>query len=222
MAIDFQVVLPQESIQLNRISRVPGTGVRGIPLALVIEGTDFTAVDEVQINSITSPDVIVANRQRLIAQVPDSLTNATLTTVVVLSRRLTITPRSFLRFRISHSAGRVGGILRLIQLFLKILFTTPGSDIFSPRLGGGVLRNLGATFGANEAGDVVSNLAISIQQTSRQIVAVQSRDQRIPREERLLSARLVSAGFNRAEAALTGTIEVTSQAGTSALANLEL
>lgn len=222
MALDFQVVIPQESIQLNNISRAAGTGVRGVPLALIVEGADFSSVDEVQINGATSPDVIILNRQRLLAQVPDALANATITTVTVLSRRLTLTPKSFLRFKISPSAGRVRGILRLMQLFLKILFTTPGSDIFAPRIGGGVLQNLGSTFGSDQAGDIVSNLAIAVQRTSRQIVALQSRDQRIPREERLLSARLVSAGFNKAESALVGVIEITSQAGNSALANLEL
>lgn len=222
MSLDFQVVLPQEAIQLNNISRVAGTGTRGVPMALMIQGADFSSVEEVQINSMVSPDVIIVSRQSLIAQVPDALASQTITTVSVLSRRLTLTPKSFLRFKISTSAGRVRGILRLMQLFLKILFTTPGTDIFAPRIGGGVLRNLGATFGADQTGDIVSNLAISVQQTARQIVALQSRDQSIPREERLLSAQLVSAGFNKTESALVGVIQLTNQAGNTALANLEL
>lgn len=222
MALDFQIVLPQESIVLTKVAPVPGTGVGGVPLALMIDGDDFTAVDEVQINSITSPDVIILNEHRLIAQVPSLLQLGTVATVTVLSRKLTVTPRSFLRFRIPRTPGRVNGILRLMQLYLKILFTTPGTDIFSPDLGGGVLQNLGATFGADQGGDVVSNLAVAVNQTTRQIVALQSRDQRTPRDERLLSARLASAGFNRAEAALIGTIELSSQAGRTALANLEL
>lgn len=222
MSIDFQVCLPQESIQLSNIQRVAGTGTRGVPAALSVMGVDFTAVEEVQINGVASPDVIIVAPNRLIAQVPDSLVAATLTSVTVLSRRLVLTPRSLLRFRIAPSAGRVHGILRLVQLYMKILFTTPGTDIFFPNLGGGVLRNLGATFGADQAGDIVSNLAISVATTNRQIVALQSRDQRIPRDERLLAARLVSANFDRAQAALLGTIELQSQAGRSALANLEM
>lgn len=222
MALDFQICLPQESIILSKVSPVPGTGVGGVPLALMIEGDDFTAVDEVQINSITSPDVIILNQHRLIAQVPALIQLGTVATVTVLSKNLVVTPRSFLRFRIPRTPGRVHGILRMTQLYLKILFTTPGTDIFAPDLGGGVLQNLGATFGADQGGDVVSNLAVAVNQTTRQIVALQSRDQRIPRDERLLSARLASAGFNRAEAALIGTIELASQAGRTALANLEL
>lgn len=222
MAIDFQVVIPQQAIQLNNISRAAGTGVRGVPLALVIEGEDFSSVDEVQINGAASPDIIILGPRKLLAQVPTVAQNNTITSVAVLSRRLTLTAQSMMRFRISSSAGRVTGILRLMQLFLKILFTTPGTDIFAPRIGGGILNNLGASFGSEQAGDVVSNLAIAVQRTTRQIVALQSRDQRIPRDERLLSARVVSASFNKAEAALIGTVELTSQAGNSATANLEL
>lgn len=222
MAIDFQVVLPQESIQLSNIQRVPGTGTGGVPPALSVTGIDFTAVEDVQINGVTSPDIIIVAANRLIAQVPDSLVAATLTSVTVLSRRMVLTPRSLLRFRIAPSAGRTQGILRLVQLYMKILFTTPGTDIFSPNLGGGVLRNLGATFGADQTGEIVSNLAISVATTTRQIVALQSRDQRIPRDERLLSARLTSANFDKAQAALLGTIELQAQSGRSAFANLEM
>jgi len=222
VALDFQIILPQESIILTKVMPMPGTGVRGIPLALSIEGADFSSVDEVQINSVTSPDVIIVSHNRLIAQVPDLIARGTVSTVTVLSKQLTITPHSLLRFRIPRTAGRVQGILRLMQLYLKILFTTPGTDIFSPNIGGGVLLNLGSTFGADQGGDIVSNLAISVSQTTRQIVAMQSRDQRVPRDERLLSARLLSAGFNRAEAALIGTIELASQAGRTATAHLEL
>lgn len=222
MALDFQIVLPQESIVLTKVTVLPGTGVRGVPLALVVEGDDFSSVDEVQINSITSPDVVITAPNRLIAQVPELVAKGTVTTVTVLSKRLTVTPRSFLRFRVPRTPGRVSGILKLMQLYLKVLMTTPGTDIFSPELGGGVLQNLGATFSAEHNGDVVSNLAIAVQRTNRQIVAMQSRDSRIPREERLLRSKLVSASFNRAEAALIGTIEIASQAGKTATANLEL
>lgn len=222
MALDFQVAQPQEVVQLNRITRVAGTGRRGVPLALEVIGEDFRAVDEVLINSIESPDVIVVSPNKLIAQVPESVQNSTITSVSVLSRRLVMTSKSYIRFRVSDTPGRVRGIMRLVQLFLKILFTTPGTDIFAPKIGGGALKNIGMTFGADRSGDVVSNFVLAVTQTNRQIIAVQGRDQRIPRDERLLSARVVSSSFNRSEGALLVSVEITSQAGRAALANLEL
>lgn len=222
MAVDLQVVFPQESIRLNQIRLSPRSPL-GIPRSLDIVGQDFRSVDEVLINDIPSPDIIVLSKTRLLAQLPDSLQKVpNVVSVSVLSRNLTITNRSLIRFRISDTPGRVTGILRLVQLFLKVLFTTPGSDIFNKRTGGGALVNIGETFGADEGGDIISDFVISVDTTARQILAQQGRNPRIPRDERLLSARVKAAGFNRQLGALIATVELTSQAGRAALANLEL
>lgn len=219
MSVDFQVAFPQEQVPLSQVQVIPGP-----PRLLDIVGTDFRSVDEVLINSIPAADVIVLSKTRLLAQLPDSLNSATssLVSVSVLSNRLTITSKSFIRFRIGSTPGRTTGILRLVQLFLKLLFTTPGSDIFSPDFGGAGLRNLGSTFGIDQGGEIISDFHIAVTNTARQIVAIQGRDPRIPRDERLLSARIVRAGFNRQEGTLVVSVELTSQAGRAALANLEL
>ena len=218
MSVDFQVVFPQEVIQLSRIQFVQGLS----PRTLRLTGSDFSAVDEVIINQIESPDVIITSKTTLLAQLPEQLQIDRITTVSVLSRNLTLTPRSFLRFRISESPTKVRGILKLVQLFVKILFTTPGTDIFSPRMGGAGLRNIGQTFGIDEGGDIVSDFIIAVDNTARQIVAIQSRDPRLPRDERLLAARVLSAGFSKEETALFTAVELISQAGRAATANLEL
>ncbi len=192
------------------------------PRTLRLTGSDFSAVDEVIINQIESPDVIITSKTTLLAQLPEQLQIDRITTVSVLSRNLTLTPRSFLRFRISESPTKVRGILKLVQLFVKILFTTPGTDIFSPRMGGAGLRNIGQTFGIDEGGDIVSDFIIAVDNTARQIVAIQSRDPRLPRDERLLAARVLSAGFSKEETALFTAVELISQAGRAATANLEL
>jgi hypothetical protein len=222
VSIDLQIVFPQESVHLNRVRTLPGSGRGVVPRTLDITGDDFTSVEEVLINNIESPDVIILSKNRLLAQVPEHLAVSALGSVTVLSKRLTLTDRSLIRFRIGKTPGKVRGILRLVQLFLKILFTTPGSDIFNRKTGGGGLIPLGQTFGGDDGGGIVSGFIISIDQTSRQIVAIQGRDPSTPRDERLLSAKVLTASFNRNEAALVVGIEITSQAGRAALANLEL
>lgn len=217
MAIDFQIAFPQESINLNQVRLISAN-----PRLIEVHGDDFTSVDEVVINGIPADDVVVVTAKKLVAQVPDVFKNMSLVTVSVLSKRLTVTPRSLIRFRIGKSPGKVRGIQRLVQLFLKILFTTPGKDIFSPRFGGGVLKFLGMTFGIDQGGEIVSDFIIAVNNTARQIVAIQGRDPSLPRDERLLSAKVLRAGYNRNEGALAVAIEITSQAGRAALANLEL
>lgn len=217
MAVDFQCVHLQEAVILNNVRVRPGP-----PRIVDVVGTDFRSVDEVLVNGQASPDVVVLSKTRLVAQVPEGALDQRILSVTVLSRRLTVTPKSVLRFKIGKTPGKVTGILKLTQKFLKILFTTPGSDIFNPTLGGGALKNIGATFGIENGDSVLHNLVIAIDTTARQIVGIQSRNASLPLDERLLSAKILRAGFNKEEGALDVAIEVTSQAGNAATANLEV
>lgn len=217
MSIDLQVCIPQEAVSLTQVRILPGVS----PRTLDCLGSDFRAVDEVMINGQPSPDVVVVSRTRLLAQVPDTLRNDTITSVTVTSNRLTMTASSLIRFRLGATPGKVTGILRLVQVFLKLLFTRPGSDIFSPRVGGNALSGLGSTFGRDDGGGVVSDFVLSVATTQRQLLAIQARDPSLPLDERLLSAKVVSASFNKQEAALIVSVELTSQSGRSALANVQ-
>jgi hypothetical protein len=219
VAVDLQTCFPQESITLNDVRVVKYGGL----WAVRVEGDDFRSVDEVVINDVASPDVIVLSKTLLTAQLPDLYqAMPEVRSVMVLSKQMTLSPRSLIRFRIGKSPGKVRGILRLVQLFLKVLFTSPGSDIFRPNSGGGLLRSVGMTFGQDEGDNLVSDIVIAINRTQRQLIASQSRDQRSPRDERLLSARVVSANFDKLQSAFYVRLELVSQAGRTAITNLEL
>lgn len=216
MAVDFQVCFPQEVVTLSSVQEVLGM----TPRTVDILGQDFRTVDEVLINGVQAPDVVILGRRRLLAQVPPQLGLSPVSMVSVLSNKLAVTDKSILRFRIGPSPSKVSGILRLVQVFLKILFTTPGRDIFAPRIGAAALRSIGLTFGADEGGHIVSDFVVSVGTTQRQLVAIQARDPSIPPDERLLRAVVTSAGYNRQEAALVVSVEITSQTGRAALANV--
>lgn len=217
MSIDLQTISPQEIIHLNDVL------VRtGPPRAVDVTGVDFRSVDEVLINGVSSPSFVVYSKTFLTAEVPSTAQDERIASVQVLSKKLTLSERSQLRFRIGRTPGRVTGILRLMQVFVKILFTTPGRDIFNPTLGGGAMKNVGSTFGANEGRDIVNDFVIAVDTTSRQIIAIQGRDPSIPRDERLLGAKVLSAEFNRNLGGLDARVQITSQAGRDAVANVGL
>lgn len=216
MAVDFQCIFPQQVVPLNAVRILPGVNPRSVDVI----GSDFRSVDEVLINDLPSKDVVIVSKTRLLAQVPDVLKNDTLTSITVTSTKLTVTSKSLIKFRIGNTPSKVSGILRLVQVFLKILFTTPGTDIFSPRVGGNALKDIGLTFGKGQGGSIVSDFVIAVGNTQRQIQAIQARDPSIPRDERLLASTVTQAGYNRAEAALIVSVELTSQAGRSATANV--
>jgi hypothetical protein len=216
LSVDFQVVFPQQAIQLNSVRILPGAN----PPMLDIIGLDFRSVSEVNINDIESPLVVVLSKTRLLAQVPLNLSLSLLSSVAVISRDLTISPKSLIAFQIGPQASKVSGILRLVQVFLKVLLTTAGSDIFAPRIGASALKNIGQTFGSDQGNVVVSDMIVAVSTAQRQILAIQSRDPTIPRDERLLSAVVSNASYNTAEGALVVGVELTSQAGKSATANI--
>jgi len=217
MPVDFQVAFPQETVKISQVKPVPGLPVR----TLDIYGEDFRSVEDVLMNQVSVPSFVVLSKTRLLAEVPQPLVSLTITSIMVLSRKLLISPRSYIRFNIGRTPSKTRGILKLMQLFLKMLLTTPGTDIFAPKTGGGAMVHLGQSVGTNEGSDVVAGIIVSVDSTARQIVQIQGRNQSIPPDERLLTAKVLSAGFNKNETAILIGIELTSQAGRSAVARFE-
>lgn len=218
MAVDFQIAFPQETVKVSLARPVPGLPVR----TLEVIGDDFRSADEVLMNEVPSPSFIIVSKNRILAEVPQALRDATISSISVLSKRLTVTPRSYIRFRIGRTPSKVRGILRLMQVFLRVLFQTPGTDIFAPKVGGGALVHLGQSVSIEQGSDLVGDFVVSVDNTVRQLIQIQSRDQSIPPDERILTARVASAGFNKNETALVASIEVMSQAGRSVVARLEV
>lgn len=218
LSVDIQVVYPQRLVPLSGVRLLSGFS----PATLDVIGEDFRTVDEVIINDFVSPDVVVVSATRLFAQVPPEIGGSEVSSVLVVSNQVAVDAKSLLRLRLGRHAGKVSGILRLLQLFVKLLFTTPGSDIFFPESGGGGLRNLGASFGREQGNIVVGDIVVAVNATQRQILAIQARDPSIPRSERLLAATVLEAVYNQYQSSLNVVIEVVSHAGNSATANVTL
>lgn len=216
MAVDLQVVFPQETVKVTGVTNIPGS----IPRQVEIVGEDFSAVDLVEINEIAATGYQILSKTRMVVVLPSDITAAQIRSVTVLSRRLVVTAKSLLRFRIGNMPSKASGVLRLTQLFLKILLTVPGTDIFNQNLGGGALKNLGSTFARSQSGQLVNDMSISVQTTHKQISAIQARQSNIPADERLLDARLLSASFSPQESALLVSIGLTNQTGQPAILNL--
>ena len=218
MSVDYQVLFPQEVIKLNAINLVFDASTP----TLEVIGQDFSAVDEVLINDQVCPYFETLSKTKLIAQLPQTVGAREISSVNVVSRRLTMTEASVLRFQISPTPAKCTGIFKLMQLYVKLMLTTPGTDIFHPQLGGGILTILGSSFSSQEGRNIINQFVVANDTVSRQIMAIQGRQPRLPLDEKLLSVRVASSNFSPAHGALVVTVELTSQAGRSAVANLVL
>jgi hypothetical protein len=216
MAVDYQVVFPVEVIKLNALRFVFGSN----PPVLDINGQDFRAVDDVVINDQKSLGWAVLSKTRMLAILPAGVAPALVSSINITSRKLVVTDKSILKFQISTTPAKATGILRLMQLYVKLMLTTPGSDIFDKKTGGGILRFLGSTSYGAEGGDIVRRFVVSNDLVSRQIITIQSRQPSLPPDEKLLAAKVLSARFSRQQSALLAATELTTQAGRSAITNL--
>lgn len=219
MAIDLQVIYPQNAIKLTKVRLLAGY----TPASVLVEGDDFRSVDEVWINEAQAPNWTVLNPVTLVAQIPEMQAGRVLTSVEVLSNRLTVGPESLLKFRIGRGGGRVSGIMRLVQLYVKVLLTTPGTDIFSPQSGGGLLTKVGQQVSLHDGGkEVIGDLVMCCGAASKQIISTQAKDPSIPPVERLLSANVENAVFDRHSLGVKANIQIISHSGVRGYANMML
>lgn len=218
MALDIQFAYPQQVIKLTSVELLQSSET---PMLRIL-GQDFSAVDSVLIDDITSPQVVVRSTTELLAEIPTELRGRTTMEVIVVSYRASYSASSLVGFRLGPTNRKVQGMGRLVQLFLKVLFTTPGTDVFNPTVGGGALKNIGKTFSRAAANGLVGDFVIAVDTTTKQITAMQARKVRLPREERLLSAQVRSARFDVSQTALVVSVLLTSQAGSVASANIVL
>ena len=208
--------LPVEVIELSSVVLLGGI----TPPTLRIVGKDFRSVGRVAINNIESPNVLISSRTVLDAEVPLGVNPLGINSIQVMSTRLTLSPQNLLQFRLLDVPTATNGIFRLVQLFIKVLFTTPGRDIFNQSLGGGALRNLGRTYDRADSASIISDLHISSQQAARQLMAIQARSPRTPLNERLQSATVLSSEYVRDQQALYASIELLSQTNEATVLNL--
>lgn len=140
MSVDYQVLEYRDSAPVREVGIYSKA-----PLTLDVRGDAFRDVSAVLVNGVRSPEFIVLSPSRLLAQVPTSQVSSKIGSVAVLVAQGRVLPRSVISFQAVVTAGkRTVGFTHLVQSYLKLLLTSPGSDIFSPSSGGGLLSLVGS------------------------------------------------------------------------------
>lgn len=216
--VDLQV------IEIRDILRI--TGVRPVqdsdPPTLDVAGRDFNNIQELRINEVKSPSLVVINSTRLLAQVPETQESMPIRSIVAISNRLTRTDRSIINFRIGDTPRSVDGMERLIQTFLKLMLQSPGTDIFAPKVGGGLIRAVGKQIRNPSSATLVSDFSLAVARARQQLMSLQANDPTVDLSERLLHARVLDAKFIPSELALVGKIAIGNQQGRSSMVGLGL
>lgn len=222
--IDIQVIEIRDILPVKNVYIAQGVE----PPTLIVEGLDFNSAHRVFINNIEADEVMVLSATEMMVVAPFDLT-VNISSVEVISNRLTSTERSKITFGISDQPKAVQGIERLIQKFLKVMIQTPKRDIWSPDVGGGLLSMVGKTFGKGSEGvmaeassTLAADMQVAVDRARRQIIAIQANSPQTAASERLLYARLLESQFLPQEMAMYGRIQLASHAGQSAVVRLEV
>lgn len=193
-----------------------------VPRSLIIEGLDFTQANSVMINNLPAPEFMIISDHQLIAQVPFSEVNNILSKVAVLSDQPSVNHSSLLSFSLGSTFKSITGLERLIQIFIKLLLQTPGSDRFDPTIGGGLLAAIGNNYSGDSSKAIQSAAVTAVNRTRDQLITIQSGNTRMSNDEKLLTATVDAVGFDATTSTLQMHTLITAVSGSQAVANLSL
>jgi len=208
----IQLIRLLDVLRVNSIQNAVGVS----PRSIIVKGEDFRNVETVTIDGFVSPAFVVYSMTELVAEVPSVLVQSTLSSVTVLSSALTLTERSLVDFTFGSRPKKIRGTAALMQLFLRILLRSQGSNRFHPRSGGGMLKLVAGSASGRTAADI----AIAVQTAKQYLINVQTTNRNIPPSERLLSAEIQALNVDPMSTTAFVTIVLTSHSGTRGAATI--
>ena len=207
-------------ISYRDLAGVSNVGVAGgsAGTVLTLQGRDFVNVTDVLINGVPSPQYVVISTNQISAQIPESQLSRFIASVSVLTASVGQTGASVVSFRQTGGRGEAVGITYLVQSFLTVLLASPGSDIFNPELGGGLRRLIS---GAVASSSFRAEVSQAVTRTTTQILSLQAPNA-LPAEDKLASAQLLEASYDRRTASVSIRVQIFSTAGRAADAGIRL
>lgn len=209
--IDFKIVSAKVLLKVHSVSPIRGF----LPPSLIILGEKMDLTQEVLFNDITVKDFIIASKTRLIVRIPESQIGKELNSLKVFSSAALTRADSELSLEVLRPISTISGMERLVQSWMMIFLTTPGSDVFDPSSGGGAKAIIGRTTDRNHK-SVAADLVLSIDRTKNELLRLQAKRQGIPLGERLLSSDLETLNFDESTSVLSAKVSLKNMLGNQA------
>lgn len=205
---------------LANVDDIDFFGSRG-SISLDVKGRDFTGTSAVLINGYRSPTFVILSDSRLLADIPTSEIAKPIKTLNVLKDSLAgaESQSAVVSFEAVSTLPSVSSDSLLVQRVLKRLFTTQGSDIFSPNYGGNLLSLIGGVSQNSES--LAAYARIYIRETVSAMIQEQSASS-APQEEKVQSVQVLSASYSRTHTSLDLRLAIVSMAGRRVVAGLSV
>lgn len=214
--IDFQIVTASTLLPVQSVAPIRGF----LPLSVVVLGTNLNRTTGVIYNGVQAPDFIIMTASRLIVQIPQSQIGRPFVSIQVLGDSLlAASSTAALALQLTNPPRVVSGLSRLVQSWVMVFLTTPGSSVFQPQSGGGGAAIIGRTTDRKGTG-VAADLAHAVSRTQSELLQVQSQTPNIPLDEKLLSSSLESVSFDSTTGSLVGQVSLQNMLGQNAQVSL--
>ena len=208
---DFNIIAARVLLKVHSISPIRGFN----PPSIVVLGDKLNLTQEVFYNNIKVSEFVISSDKRLVVRIPDSQIGKEFVGIQVFSNVNITKSSAALSFELIKPLKQVEGIERLVQSWMLVFFTSPGSDVFDLQSGGGVRAIIGKNTNTKGKG-VSADLALAIERTQNELLRLQSKDSRIPLSEKLLSATLSAMNYDDRTTTLFATVALKNMLGENA------
>jgi hypothetical protein len=205
---DFGVVSARTILRITSMSPIRNF----LPPSIVVTGDRLDATSEVYFNGVQVPEFVVSSSTRLIVRIPPSQVGKALKSLQAFASIPISQSRASLTMEIARPVRSIQGVDRLVQSWLLIFLTTPGSDAFNPQSGGGGRAIVGRVTERNGS-SVAADLALSIERTKSELTKLQARARNVPLSEKLLSSDLESLDFDRGTGTTFASVSIVNMLG---------
>lgn len=208
---DLRIVTAKVVLKIYSMAPIRGF----LPPSILVVGEKMDKAIEVQLNGTQADEFAIVASNRLIIKIPSSQVGKPFKDLKVLSSVSVAKSDALLTLGITTPPKTVSGLDRLIQSWVMLFMTTPGSDIFSTTSGGGGMSIIGRS--TNKLGKGISaDLSMAIERTKNEILRLQSQNQTIPPSEKLLSSSLDVVEFDKDSTVLSARVNIQNMLGDTA------
>lgn len=209
--IDLRVVNAKALLRITSIAPIRGF----LPTSILVTGDKLNRTTEVQYNGVEAKEFVIASSTRLIVKVPQSQVGKALKDFKALSPVSAAKQDAIISLGLTSPPKTISGIDRLVQNWVIIFMTTPGTDIFSPNSGGGGASIVGRPTDRTGKG-VAADLSMAIEKTKNELLRIQSSNQNVPPSEKLLSSSLDTVEYDASSTVLSARVLIQNMLGDAA------
>jgi len=191
------------------------------PIILAIYGEKFQQARFVFINDIELSTFNIISNTQIQITVPSILPLDQIKTISVLSELFVLDKTNLIYFDLGNTIKSLTGIQKLVQQFIKLLLQSPGTNLFNKDAGGGLLSMIGKnTDGLTQP--ITSDIVDAVNRTKNYIIAKQSRNKRIPLDERLMDVSVNGISVGSDKVSVSVNLLLTNMTGRSSSASLSI